>query len=99
MIPENFIEKWRQSVKWQTPAQVEQDLIISRALVDLYNDPHVCEALVFRGGTALNKLFLKPPSRYSEDIDFVQKNADPIGQTIDAIRTVLKPWRNHSARI
>ena len=40
MIPENFIEKWRQYAKWQTPAQVEQDLIISRALVDLYNDPH-----------------------------------------------------------
>jgi predicted nucleotidyltransferase component of viral defense system len=92
MIPENFIEKWRQYVKWQTPAQVEQDLIISRALTDLYNDPHVSEALVFRGGTALNKLFLKPPSRYSEDIDFVQKNADPIGQTIDAIRAILKPW-------
>ncbi|HJK86161.1 MAG TPA: nucleotidyl transferase AbiEii/AbiGii toxin family protein [Candidatus Megaira endosymbiont of Nemacystus decipiens] len=92
MIPENFIEQWRQHVKWQTPAQVEQDLIISRALTDLYNDPHVSEALVFRGGTALNKLFLKPPSRYSEDIDFVQKNADPIGQTIDAIRAVLNPW-------
>ena len=29
---------------------------------------------------------------YSEDIDFVQKNADPIGQTINAIREVLKPW-------
>ena len=32
--------------------------------MDLYNDPHVSEALVFRGGTALNKLFLKPPSRH-----------------------------------
>ena len=92
MIPENFIEQWRQHVKWQTPAQVEQDLIISRALTDLYNDPHVSEALVFRGGTALNKLFLKTPYRYSEDIDFVQKRPDPIGQTIDAIRKLLKPW-------
>lgn len=92
MIPENFIQRWRQNVQWQTPAQVEQDLVISRALVDLYNEPYVSEALVFRGGTALNKLFLKPPSRYSEDIDFVQKKADPIGQTIDAIREVLKPW-------
>ncbi len=26
--------------------------------MDLYNDPHISEALVFRGGTALNKLFL-----------------------------------------
>ncbi|WP_233491446.1 nucleotidyl transferase AbiEii/AbiGii toxin family protein [Legionella drancourtii] len=72
--------------------QIEQDLMISRALIDLYNDPHVRDALVFRGGTALNKLFINPPARYSEDIDFVQKNADPIGQTIDAIRALLKPW-------
>lgn len=92
MIPNIFIQNWSNHVKWQTPAQIEQDLIISRALVDLYNDPHIKDALVFRGGTALKKLFINPPSRYSEDIDFVQKNADPIGQTINAIREVLKPW-------
>lgn len=92
MIPEIFIQAWRKNVEWQTPAQIEQDLIISRALVDLYNDPHVSKALVFRGGTALNKLFLKPPSRYSEDINFVQKDPNPIGQTIDAIRALFKPW-------
>lgn len=92
MISEIFIEDWRKSVKWQTPAQIEQDLIISRALVELYSEPHIKEALVFRGGTALNKLFIKPPARYSEDIDFVQRNPDPIGQTIDAIRELLQPW-------
>lgn len=72
--------------------QVEQDLVISRALVELYNEPHIKETLVFRGGTALNKLFIHPPARYSEDIDFVQKNPDPIGKTMDAIRELLKPW-------
>ena len=92
MIPEIFIEQWRNIAKWQTPAQVEQDLVISRALVELYNNSHIKEALIFRGGTALNKLFLNPPARYSEDIDFVQKNSAPIGQTIDAIRELLKPW-------
>lgn len=92
MIPEIYIEQWRNSFGWQTLAQIEQDLIISRALVDLYNNEHIKNNLVFRGGTALNKLFLNPPARYSEDIDFVQKNADPIGQTIDTIREVLKPW-------
>ena len=92
MIPNIFIQNWSNHVKWQTPAQIEQDLILSRALVDLYNDPHIKDALVFRGGTALNKLFINPPARYSEDIDFVQKNADPIGQTINAIREILKPW-------
>ena len=95
MIPEDFIEGWRKIVPWQMDEQIEQDLIISRALVDLYNDPHIKEALVFRGGTALNKLFIDPPARYSEDIDFVQKNPDPIGQTIDAIRQLLKPWMGY----
>ena len=88
MIPEVFIENWRKTVPWQMTEQIQQDLMISRALVDLYNDPQVKDALVFRGGTALNKLFINPPVRYSEDIDFVQKNADPIGQTIDAIRAL-----------
>lgn len=92
MIPEVFIENWRKTVPWQMTEQIQQDLMISRALVDLYNDPHVKDALVFRGSTALNKLFINPPARYSEDINFVQKNADPVGQTIDAIRTLLKPW-------
>ena len=64
MIPEIFIQAWRKNVEWQTPDQIEQDLIISRALVDLYNDPHVSEALVFRGGTALvnQRRKLTPPS-------------------------------------
>ncbi|MCY4032870.1 MAG: nucleotidyl transferase AbiEii/AbiGii toxin family protein [Hyphomicrobiales bacterium] len=92
MIPENFIQEWRENARWKNLVQVEQDLIISRALVDLYNEPHVRESLAFRGGTALNKLFLKPPARYSEDIDLVQKRIEPIGQTIDAIREILKPW-------
>lgn len=92
MIPENFIEQWRNSVKWRTLPQIEQDLLISRALVDLYNEPYIKDALVFRGGTALNKLFLKPPARYSEDLDFVQKRPEPIGKTINAIRELLKPW-------
>lgn len=98
MIPEIFIEQWRNSTKWKTLAQVEQDLVISRALVNLYNDSHIKEALVFRGGTALNKLFLNPPARYSEDIDFVQKSPEPIGKTIDAIRTLLKPWLGEPGR-
>lgn len=97
MIPEIFIQEWRQKIKWRSPAQVEQDLVISRALIELYNEPHIKEALVFRGGTALNKLFINPPSRYSEDIDFVQKNPDPIGKTIDAIRDLLKPWLGNPA--
>ena len=70
--------------------QIEQDLIISRALVDLYNEPRIKDALIFRGGTALNKLFINPPARYSEDIGFV-KIFYLICQTVDAIRVLLRP--------
>ncbi len=77
---------------------VEQDLVISRALVCLYNDPTIKDSLVFRGGTALNKLFIKPASRYSEDIDFVQTRSEPIGATINAIRQVFKPWLGEPRR-
>ncbi|MBI2792839.1 MAG: nucleotidyl transferase AbiEii/AbiGii toxin family protein [Gammaproteobacteria bacterium] len=98
MIPESFIESWRINAQWQTILQVEQDLVLSRALIDLYNDPHIKDVLVFRGGTALNKLFLQPSARYSEDIDFVQKNPEPIGQTIDSIRNILQPWLGEPKR-
>ncbi len=98
MIPKNFIEQWSAHTKWQTLAMIEQDLVISRALVCLYNDPKIKDSLVFRGGTALNKLFIKPPSRYSEDIDFVQRKKEPIGPTIDAIRNVLDSWLGEPKR-
>lgn len=102
MILEIFIEEWKKYVPWQTAPMIEQDLIISRALIDLYNDEKIKNSLVFRGGTALNKLYLQPPSRYSEDIDFVQLRQEPIGETIDAIRTALawlgEPKRKQTER-
>ena len=54
MIPENFIEEWRDKAPWQTLAMVEQDLIISRALVEIFNQPKIKSSLAFRGGTALH---------------------------------------------
>ncbi len=98
MIPEIFVESWRDHVKWKTLAMVEQDMVISRALICLYNDYKIKNSLVFRGGTALNKLFLKPSVRFSEDIDFVQRKPESIGLTIDLIRDVLKSWLGESKR-
>ncbi len=98
MIPQIFVENWHQNVSWQTPAMIEQDLVISRALVCLYNSPKIQESLVFRGGTALNKLYIRPAARYSEDIDFVQKKPEPIGETINAIRYSLNDWLGEPKR-
>src|ERR1700730_13907214 len=72
--------------------QVEQDLIISLALVQLFDDPLLQTELRFRGGTALNKLLFPKPMRYSEDIDLVRTTAGPIGPILDRAREVLEPW-------
>lgn len=98
MIAQNHVVEWKQHAPWRTLAMIEQDLIISKALVCLYNEPKIKECLVFRGGTALNKLFIKPPARYSEDIDFVQKKPEPIGDSMSAIRKVLDPWLGEPKR-
>ncbi|HNH45719.1 MAG TPA: nucleotidyl transferase AbiEii/AbiGii toxin family protein, partial [Myxococcota bacterium] len=91
MIPKAFIDQWRAMAPWVADHQVEQDLIISRALVELYSDPFLRERLAFRGGTALYKLHLSA-ARYSEDIDLVQTRPEPIGDTLNALRARLDPW-------
>jgi len=45
--------------------------------------------LAFRGGTALHKLYLKPPARYSEDIDLVQLYHEPIGPLLKRINQAI----------
>ena len=69
---------WNEFVPWTDFAMVEQDLIICRALVDIFSDDFLREQLAFRGGTALHKLNLSTQVRYSEDIDLVQINPGPI---------------------
>lgn len=92
MIPRAHITAWRSKAPWSTDAQVEQDLVICRAVVDLFQDKFLASAVAFRGGTALHKLHFSTPSRYSEDIDLVQVNAGPIGAVMDAVRARLDPW-------
>lgn len=92
MIPRDYITEWRTHVPWVQDLQVEQNLVISRALVEIFSNPILSEALAFRGGTALYKLYLKPPARYSEDIDLVQVRGEPSGPVMSALRSVLDPW-------
>lgn len=89
MIPQAYITAWRNKAPWQDDFQVEQDLVIERALIEIFTDPFLKERVAFRGGTALHKLYLKPPARYSEDIDLVQVRAEPIKETISAFRERL----------
>lgn len=92
MIPRANITAWRSRAPWSTDAQVEQDLVICRVIVDLFSDEFLKREVAWRGGTALHKLHFNPPSRYSEDIDLVQVNAGPIGPIMDAVRARLDSW-------
>ncbi|WP_179021305.1 nucleotidyl transferase AbiEii/AbiGii toxin family protein [Winogradskyella forsetii] len=89
MIPRPFIAQWQSHVPWKEFAQVEQDLVISRALVDIFSDDFLNEHLAFRGGTALHKLYLKPAPRYSEDIDLVQIKSGPIKPIMERLGEVI----------
>ena len=89
MIQKVFLTQWGTVVPWSSPRLVEQDLIICRALVSIFSDPFLKNHLTFRGGTALHKLYLNPQPRYSEDIDLVQVEAEPIKETIDHLREAL----------
>lgn len=89
MIPKAYITEWANQVPWQTNEQIEQDLVICRALVELFSDDFLAANLAFRGGTALHKLYLQPQPRYSEDIDLVQITTASFGPIIDRIKERL----------
>ncbi len=91
MIPAAEILAWRRENPWSTDAQVEQDLLLCRCLVSLYSKAIIGDSVLFRGGTALHKLYFAPAQRYSEDIDLVQREPKPIGDLLEAIRSVINP--------
>lgn len=92
MISKEYIQAWKQIAPWGSDSQVEQDLIVSRALCELYNEPKIAETLAFRGGTSLQKIFFDKPARYSEDIDLVQIPKENIGDVVGLVRKKLEPW-------
>ncbi len=92
MIPWAALTAWRTKAPWILDTQVEQDLVIARAVVELFQDAELSRLVAFRGGTALHKLVLESPTRYSEDIDLVQVAAGPIGPVLDGIRRRLDSW-------
>lgn len=81
----------QQNVPWVELAQVEQDLLLSLAMLALFNDAFLSKHIAMRGGTALHKVHLAPPSRYSEDIDLVVITDRDENHVRAAIKRVLGP--------
>lgn len=78
-------------VPWPMQYQVEQDLLLSRAMVASFSDAFLQGQIAMRGGTVLHKVHLAPPSRYSEEIDLVAIGERPEEHLRAAIKRVLLP--------
>lgn len=90
MIADADIAHWRSRVPWVDADQVEQDLVLSRAIIEIANDPVLGPELVFRGGTCFHKLWLERPWRYSEDLDYVRTTAGGVGDILTALRSIAE---------
>ena len=88
MITRSDVLHWRSRVPWINADAVEQDLVLSRLIVEIARHPLLGKELVFRGGTCFHKLWLDRPWRYSEDLDYVRRSAGGVGEVLDAIREV-----------
>ena len=79
----------QQQVPWPNLRQVEQDLLLCRAMTALFDDEFLKTQIAMRGGTLLHKVHLAPASRYSEDIDLVVIGDRPDEHIRKAINRVL----------
>ena len=79
----------QQQVPWPNLRQVEQDLLLCRAMTALFDDAFLKTQIAMRGGTLLHKVHLAPASRYSEDIDLVVIGDRPDEHIRKAINRVL----------
>lgn len=91
MIPQAHITAWAARAPWAREEQIEQDLILSRLIVEIAAHPLLRQELAFRGGTCLHKLHLPEPLRYSEDLDYVRTSSEPrLGECFAALREIAR---------
>lgn len=91
MLSRRDITDWAPDARWATEAQVEQDLLITRAIIAIYEDSFLSGQVAMRGGTVLHKVHLAPAARYSEDIDLVAIGDRARGHIVGALMRVLDP--------
>jgi predicted nucleotidyltransferase component of viral defense system len=88
LIPAAYITAWSKRAPWPYPYQVEQDLILSRLMVEIATDELLRGELRLRGGTCLHKLHLERPFRYSEDLDYVRSTRSGVKPYVEAIQRI-----------
>ena len=94
VIPRAYITEWRAVAPWSQDAWVEQDLVISRALVALFSVAAVAERLAFRGG--------RSPGFRRDILPLLRPDSGPdfdIDKALDIVRARLirmlpgEPWQ------
>ena len=91
MISLAYIREWRQNVPWLRNDQVEQDLIICRALVEIFSHPDLKEHLAHRVlslGDGVEGV-LGHPRRKARDA--VNGPADRVDRPVAAGRAPTRP--------
>jgi predicted nucleotidyltransferase component of viral defense system len=90
VIARDYITQWSAGAPWPERQQIEQDLILSRLILEIAGDPLLGSELAFRGGTCLHKPHLPTAVRYSEDLDYVRGTQGGIGPYIDVLREITE---------
>ncbi len=88
MIAQAYLNEWASRVPWTQQIQIEQDLVLSRLIVEIAQHELLGGELAFRGGTCLHKLHLPRQLRYSEDLDYVRRTHSGIKPYLTALREI-----------
>ena len=62
MIPGAHITAWRSRAPWSSDAQIEQDLVVCRALVEIYSDGLAAKEVGFAAARLFTSCFLTRPA-------------------------------------
>lgn len=93
-ISARILRNWADEIGFADLTVAEQDLRISYALKDMFEDEYLKPLLLLKGGTAINKLYFKDTSRLSVDID-----VNHIGENKHAVAGQAKAVRESVTRI
>jgi predicted nucleotidyltransferase component of viral defense system len=88
VIAQAYLNEWASQAPWPQQVQIEQDLVLSRLIVEIARHDLLGDELTFRGGTCLHKLHLPKQLRYSEDLDYVRRTHSGIKPYLTALREV-----------
>lgn len=69
-ITQRMLRNWADATGISDLSLVEQDVRVSYALREIFENEFLRALLCLKGGTAINKLYLKDASRLSVDLDF-----------------------------